>query len=101
VKILRWNRAAKKRTGHICTIPRIGTQAWVLGMHSQETRSPPQGVSVNQRGNEAHDYRGDMNGPGIQALVPTYKEHYWQERRVVIPLRRPPEGVGVGTSIPP
>jgi hypothetical protein len=42
-----------------------------------------------------------MNGPGIQALVPTYKEHYWQERGVVIPLRRPPEGVGVGTSIPP
>ena len=59
------------------------------------------GVSVSQRGNEAHDYRGDMNGPGIQALVPTYREHYWQERGVVIPLRRPPEGVGVGTSIPP
>jgi len=27
VTILSWNRAAKKRTGHICTIPRIGTQA--------------------------------------------------------------------------
>jgi hypothetical protein len=25
VTILSWNRAAKKRTGHICTIPRIGT----------------------------------------------------------------------------
>ena len=38
------------------------------------------GVSASQRGNEAHDYRGDMNGPSIQALVPTYREHYWQER---------------------
>ena len=35
----------------------------------------PTGVSASQRGNEAHDYR-DMNGSGIQALVPTYREHY-------------------------
>jgi hypothetical protein len=38
------------------------------------------GVSASQRGNEAQDYRGDMNGPGIRALVLTYREHYWQER---------------------
>ena len=38
------------------------------------------GVSASQRGNEAQDYRGDMNGPGIRTLVPTYREHYWQER---------------------
>ena len=59
------------------------------------------GVSASQRGNEAHNYRGDMNGPGIQALVPTYREHYWQESGVIIPLRGPPEGVGIGTSITP
>jgi hypothetical protein len=35
------------------------------GLHS--------GVSASQRGNEVDDYRGDMNGPGIQALVPTYR----------------------------
>jgi len=58
------------------------------------------GVSSSQRGNEAHDYSRDMNGPGMQALIPTYWEHYWQERGVVIPLRGPPEGIGVGTSIP-
>ena len=34
------------------------------------------GVSASQRGNEPHDYRGDMNGSGIRALVPTYREHY-------------------------
>ena len=34
------------------------------------------GVSASQRGNEAQDYRGDMNGSGIRALVPTYREHY-------------------------
>jgi hypothetical protein len=34
------------------------------------------GISASQRGNEAQDYRGDMNGPGIRTLVPTYREHY-------------------------
>jgi len=38
------------------------------------------GVSNSQRGNVAHDYSGDLNGQGMQALVPTYREHYWQER---------------------
>jgi hypothetical protein len=42
-----------------------------------------------------------MNGSGIRALVPTYREHYWQERGVVIPLPGPPEGGGVGNIIPP
>ena len=37
------------------------------------------GVSASQRGNEAQDYRGDMNGPGIRTVVPTHREHYWQE----------------------
>jgi hypothetical protein len=41
-----------------------------------------------------------MNGSSIRGLVPTYREHYWQERRVVIPLRGPLEAAGVGTSIP-
>jgi len=50
-------------------------------------------VSSRQRGNEAHDYSRDMNGPGMQACVPTYREHYWQDRGVVSPLRGPPEGV--------
>jgi len=59
------------------------------------------GVPSSQRGNEAHGYSGDMNGPGMQALDPNYREHYWQDRGVVIPLRGPPEGVGVGTNIPP
>jgi hypothetical protein len=38
------------------------------------------GISASQRGNEAQDNRGDMNGPGIRALVPTYRKHYWQEK---------------------
>jgi len=40
VTILSWNPAAKKRTGHICTIPRIGIQAWVLGMHPPGDKVP-------------------------------------------------------------
>jgi hypothetical protein len=62
------------------------------------TGLPHSGVSANQRENEAHDYRGDNNGPGIRTVVPTHREHYyWQERGVVIPLRGPP-GVEWGTS---
>ena len=38
------------------------------------------GVSASQRGNEAQDHRGDMNGPDIPTVVPTHREHYWQER---------------------
>jgi hypothetical protein len=63
VTILSWNRAAKKRTGHICPIPRIGTQTWVLGMCSPGEKVPSSGISASQRGNEAQDNRGDMNGP--------------------------------------
>ena len=59
------------------------------------------GVSNSQRGNEAHVYSGDLNGQGMQALIPTYREHYWQERGVVIPLRGTPEGVAVETNKPP
>ena len=70
--ILSWNRAAKKRTGRTCTIPRIGTQAWVLGMHLPGDKVSTVG-SRPVRGNEVDDYSGDMNGPGIQALVPTYR----------------------------
>jgi hypothetical protein len=63
-------------------------------------RSPgdkvPSTVGLSQRGNEAQDY----NGPGIRTVVPTHREHYWQERGVVIPLRGSPERVGVGIIIP-
>jgi hypothetical protein len=58
------------------------------------------GFSASQRGNEEEDNSGDMNGPGMRTVVTTHREHYGQERGVVIPLRGPPEGVGVGTSIP-
>jgi hypothetical protein len=46
---------------------------------------PHSGVSASQRGNEAHDYRGDVNGPGIRTVVPTHREHYWQERGSLFP----------------
>jgi hypothetical protein len=60
------------------------------------------GVLASQRGNETQDYRGDMNVPGIRTVVPTHREHYWQERGgVVIPLRGTPEGGGVGNIITP
>ena len=42
--------------------------------------SPHNEVLASQRGNETQDYRGDMNVPGIQTVVPTHREHYWQER---------------------
>ena len=48
---------------------------------------PHSGLSTSQKGNKAQDYRGDMNGPDIRTVVPTHREHYWQERGVVIPLR--------------
>jgi hypothetical protein len=54
------------------------------------TGLPHNGVSANQREHEAHDNRGDKNGPGIRTVVPTHREHYWQERGIVISLRRPP-----------
>ena len=57
---------------------------------------PHSGVLASQRGNETQDYRGDMNVPGIRTVVPTHREHYWQERGVLIPLRGTPEGGGVG-----
>ena len=50
VTILSWNRAAKKRTGHICTIPIIGTQAWVLGMHSPGDKVPSTGGMSQSEG---------------------------------------------------
>jgi hypothetical protein len=49
------------------------------------TGLPQSGVSANQRENEAHDYRGDKNGPGIRTVVPTHREHYWQERGSLFP----------------
>jgi hypothetical protein len=62
---------------------------------------PRSGVSASQRGNEAQDYRGEMNVPGLRTVVPNHREHYWQERGggVVIPLRGTPEGGGVGNII--
>jgi hypothetical protein len=63
---------------------------------------PHSGVSASQRGNEAQDNRVEMNVPGIRTVVPTHREHYWQERGgVVIPLRGTPEGGGVGNIITP
>jgi hypothetical protein len=38
------------------------------------------GVSASQRGNQAQDYRGEMNVPAIRTVVPNHREHYWQER---------------------
>ena len=40
VMILSWIRAARKGTGHMCTIPRIGPQAWGLGMHPPGDKVP-------------------------------------------------------------
>ena len=57
------------------------------------TGLPRSGVSASQRGNEAQDYRGEMNVPGMRTVVPNHIEHYWQERGVVFPLRGTPEGV--------
>jgi hypothetical protein len=54
---------------------------------------PHSGVLASQRDNETQDYRGDMNVPGIRTVVPTHREHYWQEKGVVISLRGTPEGV--------
>ena len=65
------------------------------------TGLPRSGVSASQRGNEAQDYRGEMNVSGIGTVVPNHREHYWQERGVVIPLRGTPEGGGVGNIITP
>jgi hypothetical protein len=62
---------------------------------------PRSGVSARQRGNEAQDYRREMNVPGIGTVVPNHREHYWQERGVVIPCRGTPEGGGVGNIIIP
>ena len=53
---------------------------------------PHSGVSDSQRGNEAQDYRGEMNVPGIRTVVPNHRERYWQERGVAIPLRGTPRG---------
>ena len=54
-----------------------------------------------QRGNESHDYSRDMHGPGMQACVPAYREHYWPDKGVVSPLRGPPEGGGIETKVYP
>ena len=62
---------------------------------------PHSGVSASQRGNEAQYYRGEMNVPGMRTVVPNHREHHWQERGVVIPLRGTPEGGGVGYIITP
>ena len=62
---------------------------------------PHSGVSASQRKNEAQDYRGDMNAPCIRTVVPSHREHYWQERGVVIPFRGPPEWGEVGNIILP
>jgi hypothetical protein len=34
---------------------------------------PHSGVLASQRGNEAQDYRGDMNVPGMRTVVPTHR----------------------------
>ena len=39
---------------------------------------PHSGVSACQRGNEAQDYKGEMNVPGIRTVVPNHREHHWQ-----------------------
>jgi hypothetical protein len=45
---------------------------------------PHSGLLASQSGNEAQDYRGDTNVPGMRTVVPAHREHYWQERGVVI-----------------
>jgi hypothetical protein len=62
---------------------------------------PHSGVLACHRGNETQDYRGEMNVPGIRTVAPTHREHYWQERGVVIPLRGTPQGGGVGNILTP
>jgi hypothetical protein len=37
---------------------------------------PHSGVSASQRGNEAQNYRGEMNVPGIRTVVPNHREHH-------------------------
>jgi hypothetical protein len=34
---------------------------------------PHSGVLASQRGNEAQDYIGDMNVPGMRTVVPTHR----------------------------
>jgi hypothetical protein len=93
-----------KGIGHICTTFRLETQTYSVRAGYAFPRGPglPHSeVLASQRGNETQDYRGDMNVPGIRTVVPTHREHYWQEREVEIPLRGTPEGGGVGNIITP
>ena len=57
-----------KGIGHICTIVILETPRGPGLPHS--------GVSASQRGNEAQDYRGEMDVPGIRTVVPNLREHY-------------------------
>jgi hypothetical protein len=57
------------------------------GMHSPGDKVPSTVGSQPVRETEAQDYKGDMNGPGMPALVPTNREHYWQERGRYSPPR--------------
>ena len=59
------------------------------------TGLPRSGVSASQRGNEAQDYRGEMNVSGIGTVVPNHREHYWQERGG---RYSPPRNTGGGWS---
>jgi hypothetical protein len=61
---------------------------------------PHSGLSTSQRRNVAQGYRGDMNGPGIRTVVPTHREHYWQERGSLFPSEDHRRGVEEGTSYP-
>ena len=70
-----------KGIGHICTIFRLETQDICSGYaFPRKPGLPRSGVSASQRGNEAQDYRGEMNVPGIRTVVPNHREHYWEER---------------------
>ena len=66
---------------HLCTIFRLEAPDIRAGyVFPREPGLPHSGVSDSQRGNEAQDYRREMNVPGIQTVVPNHREHYWQER---------------------
>ena len=80
-----------KGIGHICTIFRLETQTYVLGMRFPGVQVSP----ASQRGNEAQDYRGEMNVSGIGTVVPNHREHYWQERGG---RYSPPRNTGGGWS---
>jgi hypothetical protein len=65
----------------------------------REPGLPHSGVLASKRGKETQVYRGEMNVPSIRDVAPTHREHFWQERGVVIP--RNTGGGGVENILTP